>query len=89
MERFVSHIGDSPTAEVMTALCLAAMAGAVLVAYMHNNPAGGADHYWQDRHPPTYAVMKTCQVVIVAAIAYNARFVVAHLFHLVYVHIRS
>ena len=64
---------------VTTALCIGAMAAAVMVAYLHANPGRGADHYWRHNHPPTYAIMNVCQVVIVAAIAYNARFVLAHL----------
>ncbi len=71
----------SPSVEdVMTALCIAALAGAVLVAFLHANPGRGAHHYWRHTHKPTYAVMNMCEVVIVAAIAYNARFVLAHLF---------
>lgn len=63
--------------DVMTALCIAALAGAVMVAFMHGNPGRGADHYWRYTHTPTYWVMKMCQVVV---IAYNARFVMAYLY---------
>lgn len=67
--------------DVMTALCIAALAGAVMVAFLHGNPGRGADHYWRYTHTPTYWVMKMCQVVVIAAIAYNARFVLAYLYN--------
>lgn len=67
--------------DVMAALCVAALAGAVMMAFLHGNPSFGAEHYWRNTHAPTYWVLKMCRVVIFAAIVYNARYILAYLYN--------
>jgi hypothetical protein len=67
--------------EVVTATCMVVLTGAVLVAYWRLNPGAGADHYYNNTPggKPAFAALQACYVVVATALAFNARFLVAHL----------
>lgn len=60
----------------VTALIVAGISGAVLMAYRYMNPNREAEQFFKDNDRPTvYRVMEGCYIVIMAAAAFNLRFV--------------
>lgn len=60
----------------VTALAVAGVSGAVLMAYGYINPNREAEQYFKDHDSPmAYRVMEACYIVILAAAAFNLRYV--------------
>jgi hypothetical protein len=52
----------------------AAVSTCVLLAFRAVNPGQGAEHYYMRENKVLYRVMQLCYVVIIASIAFNARY---------------
>ena len=55
---------------------MAITAGMVILAYRLHNPDKGAEHYFSRHHKVAYWALHMCYAVIVAALFFNARYVV-------------
>jgi hypothetical protein len=66
--------------ELFAAACIVVLTGAVLIAHWRLNPGAGADHYYKNTPggKPAFAALQACYVVIATALAFNARFLIAH-----------
>ena len=65
--------------DLVSALVVASVAGMVLLAYRAANPANGVEYFYKLRHRPLFHLIQLCNVALMAALAFNARFLVLEL----------
>lgn len=63
--------------ELVVAVGLMLLSGAVWLVYRAANPFKGAEHYYAQRNKMAYRLMKLCYYVIIVAFMFNARYIVS------------
>lgn len=53
------------------------VSGTVALAYQKCNPDQSVEYFYLNKHKPLYCLLKLCTVVIFAAVAFNARFLIS------------
>jgi hypothetical protein len=70
--------------ELVTALVVCGASGATLLAAYLLDPNQDAARYYHEHHKSAYSAMKLCKIVLLAALVFNARYVLAAARHLVF-----
>ena len=77
MQTFLSHVVNKIKPVHVTAFLVAIVSGVVILAYKWVNPNKEAErHFIEHENYAAYRVMEGCYIVILAAAAYNFRYLV-------------
>lgn len=75
--------------DLLAAVVVAAVSGLSLLAYRIVNGHQEAERFYYHRHIALFFVMHACNVVVVAAFALNAKYILAQVGSMVLAYLRS